>query len=152
MCQVPTIPFEKQTKSFFSEFSERIYNFEETQKSIQDIIGDVYCQTSPNEKCLCLSTNKTSRFDDCKNCNACSHVLVIHFEGVKSTFMFFGGDCTHCFARKTSCDYEKRSPSTVAKKFMRQLQSTTPEPVPKKQKSFHLRQNRVDTSMIDTVN
>ena len=44
--------------------------------------------------------------------------------------MLFGGDGTHCFASKTSRDYEK--PSPFLKKFLRQSQSSTSEPEPKK--------------------
>ena len=50
--------------------------------------------------------------------------------------MLFGGDGTHCFARKTSCDYEKEKPSPILKKFIRQSQSSTPEPEPKKAKNI----------------
>ena len=46
--QVRNIPFEDQTNSFLS-FGARFYIFEENPKSIQDVIGDVYC---PGEYCL----------------------------------------------------------------------------------------------------
>ena len=46
--------------------------------------------------------------------------------------MLFGGDGAHCFARKTSRDYEK--PSPFLKKFLRQSQPRTSEPEPKKVK------------------
>ena len=48
--------------------------------------------------------------------------------------MLFGGDGTHCFARKTSRDYEKEKPSPFLKKFLFKSQSSTPEPEPKKAK------------------
>ena len=41
--------------------------------------------------------------------------------------MFFGGDGTQCFARKTSRDYEKPSPFLL--KFLPQTQSPAPEKV-----------------------
>ena len=44
-----------------------------------------------------------------------------------------GGDGSHCFARKTSRDYEK--PSPFLKKFLRQSQPSTSEREPKKDKS-----------------
>ena len=44
--------------------------------------------------------------------------------------MLFGGEGTHCFARKTSRDSEKEKPSPFSKKFLRQSQS----PAPKKAK------------------
>ena len=49
MCQVRNILFEEQTNSFFLSFGQRVYNFEESSKSIQDVIGDVYCS---GEYCL----------------------------------------------------------------------------------------------------
>ena len=48
--------------------------------------------------------------------------------------MLFGGDGTHCFARKTSRDYEKEKPSPFLKKFLRQSEPCTSEPEPKKVK------------------
>ena len=56
-------------------------------------IGDVYCPTCRNEKCVYLSTKETNNFNDCK---ACCHVLNIPFKEQKPTFMLFGGDGTHC--------------------------------------------------------
>ena len=49
MCQVRIILFENQTNSFFLSFDPGVYIFEENPKSIQDVIGDVYC---PGEFCL----------------------------------------------------------------------------------------------------
>ena len=95
-------------------------------------IGDAYCPACRNEKCVYLSTNKTTSFYDCKNCKACCHVLNIPFKDQKPTIMLFGGDGTHCFARKTSDDYEK--PSPFFKKFLRLSQPSTLEPEPKKVK------------------
>ena len=43
VCQVRNIPFEDQTNSFFLSFGQGVYIFEENLKSIQDVIGDVYC-------------------------------------------------------------------------------------------------------------
>ena len=73
-------------------------------------IGDVYCPTCRNEKCVYISSNKTSFYDG-KKCKACCNVLNIPFKDQRPTIMLFGGDGTHCFARKTSCDYEKEKPS-----------------------------------------
>ena len=75
---------------------------------VREIIGDVYCPTCP--KCVYLSTNKTTSLYDCKKCKACYHVLNIPFRDQKPTIMLFDGDGTHCFARKTSRDYERPSP------------------------------------------
>ena len=95
-------------------------------------IADVYCPTCRNEKIVHLSTNKTTSFYDCKKCKACCHVLNIPFKDHKPTIMLFGGDGTHCFARKTSCDSKR--PSPFLKKFLHQSQPSTPEPEPKKLK------------------
>ena len=71
--------------------------------------GDVYCPTCRNEKCVYISTNKTSSFYDCKKCKACCHVLNIPSRHQKPTIMLFGGDGTHCFARKTNREYKKKN-------------------------------------------
>ena len=49
VCQVRNIPFGYQAKSFFLTFGEGVYIFEESAKTIQDVIGDVYC---PGKYCL----------------------------------------------------------------------------------------------------
>ena len=94
-------------------------------------IGDVYCPTCKNEKCVYLSTNKITSFYDCKKCKACCNVLNITFKDQKPTIMLSGGDSTHSFARKTSRDYEKEKPSPFLKKFLRQSQPSKSEPPPK---------------------
>ena len=43
VCQVRNTPIEDQTNSFFLSFSQGVYLFEKSSKSIQDVIGDVYC-------------------------------------------------------------------------------------------------------------
>ena len=77
---------------------------------VRQTIRDVYCPTCRNEKRVYSSTKKTTSFYDCKKCKACCNVLNLHFKDQKPTNMFFGGDGTQCFARKTSRDYEKPSP------------------------------------------
>ena len=101
---------------------------------VRETIGDVYCPTCRNEKCVYISTNKTTSFYDCKKCKASCHVLNIPFRDQKPTIILFRGDGTHCFARKTSSDYGKASPFLV--KFLRQSQPSTSEPEPKKDKSI----------------
>ena len=96
-------------------------------------IRDVCCPTCRNEKCVYLSTNKTTSFYDCKKCKACCNVLNFPFKDQKPTILLFGGDGTHCFAKTSSRDYERRSP--FLKKFLRQSQTSTSEPEPKKDKS-----------------
>ena len=48
--------------------------------NVQETIGDVYCPTCRNEKCVYISTKKTTSFYDCKKCKACCHVLNIPFK------------------------------------------------------------------------
>ena len=74
-----------------------------------------------------------NNFYDCKKCKAGCHVLNNPFKDQKPTIMLFGGDGTHCFARKTSSDYEK--PSPFLKKFLRQSQPITSKPEPQKVKT-----------------
>ena len=78
-------------------------------KEVRETIRDVYCPTCRNEKCVYISTNKTTSFYDCKKCKAGSNVLNIPFKDQKPTIMLFGGNRTPCFARKTSRGYEKKS-------------------------------------------
>ena len=110
---------------------------------LREPIGDVYCPTCRNEKCVYISTNKTTCFYDSKKCKTCCNVLNVPFKDQKPTIMLFGVDgthCfarkigvdgTHCFARKTSLDYEKEKASPFLKKFLRQSQPSTSEPEPK---------------------
>ena len=48
VCQVRIIPFEDQTKSFFLSLAQGVHVFEGNPKSIQGVIGDVYC---PGRSC-----------------------------------------------------------------------------------------------------
>ena len=70
----------------------------------------------------------------------------------KPTIILFGGDGTHCFARKTSHDYEKEKQFPFLEKLFRHSQPSTSEPEPKKVEDIHLWHNRVDTALVDTVN
>ena len=99
---------------------------------VRETIGDVYCLTCRNEKCVYISTNKTTSFYDCEKCKACCIVLNIPFKDQKPTIMLFGGDGTHCFARQANRDYEEAKPSSFSKKYLRQSQLSTSEPEPKK--------------------
>ena len=99
---------------------------------IRETIGDVYCLTCRNEKRVYNSTKETTGFYDCKKCKPFCNVLNNIFKDEKTPIMLFGGDGTHCFARKTGCDYEKASP--FLKKILRQSQPSTSEPEPKRVK------------------
>ena len=93
VCQVRNFPFEDQTSSFFLALGQGVYNFEENPKSIQDVIGDVYC---PGEYCLnrekCKSiggyvTTPRSIYG-CDNCGAWLFVHKVPFtlqEHLKTT-------------------------------------------------------------------
>ena len=102
---------------------------------VRETFGDEYCPTCRNEKCVYISTNKTTNFYDCKKCKACFNVLNIPFKDQKPTIMLLGGDGTHCFAKKTSRDYEKEKPFPFLKKFLRQSQPSRSKREPKKDKS-----------------
>ena len=47
--QVRKVPFEEQINSFFLSLGQGVYIFEERPKSVQEVIGDVYC---PGKYCL----------------------------------------------------------------------------------------------------
>ena len=95
---------------------------------VRETIGDVYCPTCRNVKCVHISTKEMTSFYYCKKCKVCCHVLNIPLKDQKPTIMLFGGDGTHCFAIKTSCDYEKEKPSPFLKKFLRQSVRCKSEP------------------------
>ena len=89
-------------------------------KKVQETIGDVYCPTCRNEKCVYISIDKTTSFYDCKKCKTCCHVLNTRFMYQKPTHMLFDGDATHCFARITSRDYEFQLPLTSKEHIKRE--------------------------------
>ena len=49
VCQVLNFSFEDQANSFFLSLGPGVYIFEESPKSIQDVIGDVFC---PGKYCF----------------------------------------------------------------------------------------------------
>ena len=83
---------------------------------------------------------------------ACCHVFQFLFGDQGPTFMLFGGDGTDCFVKKTNRDYEIEKQPLFLKKFIQQTQLATPEYLPKKAKSLHFWENRVDSPRADTVN
>ena len=80
VCQVRNITFEDQTNSFFLSLVQGVYIFEESPKSVQDVIGDVcspgkYC--SDREKCEYLGGYvKTPRC--IYACGKCGARLIVH--------------------------------------------------------------------------
>ena len=80
VCQVRNITFEKQTNSFFLSLGQGVYIFEESPKSYQVVIGDVYC--SPE---FCLSREKcksnggyTKYLRSIYGCDKCGAWLFVH--------------------------------------------------------------------------
>ena len=62
-------------KSFFLSLGPGVYIFEESPKSIQDVIGDVYCPgkyCSNREKCKCIGGSVTTPRSNygCDSCGA----------------------------------------------------------------------------------
>ena len=95
-------------------------------------LSEIWIVQHVEMKSVFTFNNKTTSFYECKNAKACCNVLNIHFKDQKPTIMLFGRDGTHCFARKTSRDYEKEKPSPFLKIILRQSQPSTSEPEPKK--------------------
>ena len=54
---------------------------------VRETIGDVYFPSCRNEKCVYISTKKTTIFFDCKKCKASCHVLNIPFKDQKPTIV-----------------------------------------------------------------
>ena len=80
VCQVRNIPFEDQTNSFVLSFAAGVYISEESAKTIQDGIGDVYCPgkySFNSEKCESLGgfvTTPRSTY----GCGKCGAWLFVH--------------------------------------------------------------------------
>ena len=80
VCQLRNIPFEDQTNSFFLSLGQGVYIFEECPKSVQDVIGDVYCPgkyCSNKEKCESLSGYLTFPRSNYA-CGKCGTWLFVH--------------------------------------------------------------------------
>ena len=80
VCRVRNIPFEEQTNSVLLSFGQGVYIFEERPKSIQDVIGDVYCpgkHCSNREKCQSLGGYVTTPRSIC-GCGKCGAWLFVH--------------------------------------------------------------------------
>ena len=121
-------------KQLFNKVRFQSIKYRKKELCVDNIktIGDVHCPTCGKEKCVYVSTNKTTSFYDCKKCKACCHFLNIPFKDQKPPIMLFGCDDTHCFAKKSSRDYEKEKPAPFLKKILLQSQPGTSEREPKK--------------------
>ena len=93
VCQERIIPFEDQTNLFFLSLGQGVYNFEKNPKSIQDVIGDVYCTGEyclNREKCKSIVGYVTTpgSIHGCDNCGAWLFIHKVPFtlqEYVKTT-------------------------------------------------------------------
>ena len=80
MCQVRNLPFENQTNSFFLSLGQGLYNFEESPKSVQDVIGDVHCpgkHCSNREKCESVG-GYVATPRSIYACGKCGAMLFVH--------------------------------------------------------------------------
>ena len=80
VCQVRNITFEDQTNSFFLSFGAGVYIFEVSAKTIQDVIGDVYCPGKyclNREKCESIGGYVTTR-RSIYVCGRCGAWLFLH--------------------------------------------------------------------------
>ena len=93
VCQVRNILIEDQRNSFFFSLGAGVYIFEESPKSIQDVIGDVYCPGEycfNKEKCKSIGGYVTTprSIYGCDNCGAWLFVHKVPFtlqEHIKTT-------------------------------------------------------------------
>ena len=65
-------------------------------------------------------------------------------------FVLFGGDGTHCFAKKTSHDYEGEKKLRFSGKFSANPNQADRNLSQERQKSFRLWHNCVDNPVVDT--
>ena len=93
-------------KQLFNKVPYQLTKYRKKEFCVDNIktTGEVFCPTCRNEKSVYISAYKTTSFYECKKCKACCHVLNIPFKDQKPTTMFFDGDGTHCFAKKSSRD------------------------------------------------
>ena len=80
VCHVRNITFEDQTNSFLLSLYQGVYIFEVSPKSVQDVIGDVYCPgkyCSNREKCLSLEGYVTTP-KSIYACGKCGVWLFVH--------------------------------------------------------------------------
>ena len=104
VCQVRNIPFEDQTNSFFLSFGAGVYIFEQSAKTFQDVIGDVFCPGKycvNREKCESIGGYITTprSIYGCGKCGAWLFLHKVAFtlqEDVKTTKT----DKTHFFFAK----------------------------------------------------
>ena len=80
VCQERKIPFEDQKNSFFLSLGRGVYIIEESPKSVQDVIGDVYCPgkfCSNRERCESIGGYVTTP-RSIYGCGKCGAWLFVH--------------------------------------------------------------------------
>ena len=80
VCQMRNFSFEDQVNSFSLSLGQKVYIFEESPKSIRDVIGDVYCPRNycfNREKCESLD-GYVSTPRSIYGCGKCGTWLLVH--------------------------------------------------------------------------
>ena len=115
-----------KTRFFFAKMMNLVHNkqlllnvpFESSEhrkkklcvdNKVQVTIGDVYCLTCRNEKCVLISTKKATSFYVSKKCNACCHVLNIPCKDQNRQYC--------CLAKMVDIVLQERLVATTKKKI-----------------------------------
>ena len=149
-CQVRNNPIEEQTNSSFLKCDPRIYIFEEMLKRIRDVIGNVYCPTLPAK---CVFTFQPTKFLVSTTVKSTKPALMclIFLLRTKRQQLCWLVEMAHIALQKNESRLRKRK--TISSfEFYPPITIKHTEPVPVRQKSFHLRHNGVDSPLVDTVN
>ena len=102
---------------------------------VQETIGDVYCPTCRNEKCVYILTIQTASFFDFKKCKACCHVLKIPFRDQNRHLCSLVA-MAHIVLQGRRVSITKKSELPFLKKLLRQSQPSTAQPERKKNRSY----------------
>ena len=157
-CRVPKKPLVDQTHSFFVICDQRIQFFEETQKSLQDVIEDFICPgESVQSKCASMSLHRKGLMKAVPNvCNAKragTFQIFLYRTKKEAINILFGGGGIFRFDKKTSLEYQNEKVSLFLKKFAPPITLGHVQTSTKKiQMSFYLWHSWFDFSSFDTVN
>ena len=221
MCQVRNILFEDQTNSFILSLGQGVYIFEENPKSVQDVVGDVYCpgkycsnrgkcksiggyvttprsiygcgkcgawlfvqkvpfvleeheKTTKTDKTRFFSARKRwtwyptnsyylmSHFDEPnmerKNCawttkyERLSEMCIVQHVEMKSVFtLLFGGDGTHCFAKRRVATTKKKNHLHLWRNFSANNNQAHPNLNQKKVKWVQIWSKRINFLLSDDL-
>ena len=82
----------------------------------------MYCPAGPNEKCVYISTNTTSKFSDCKSAKPALTYMAIHSRNKSRQKLFFSGYGTQYVAerrivtlKKNTSPFLKKNPPITTK-------------------------------------